>query len=111
LTLGRGCFQNCSSLEFVAFEWGSKLEAIGEAAFHGCRALVALYIPATVGIFHWDGGRHLRGLVKPGRMKSGSLGNDSRLFPTRNGVNEDDGEWLEGYRQLVSDLVAALAAI
>ena len=41
-------FADCTSLETVTFEEGSKLQSIGEETFKGCIALTSITIPASV---------------------------------------------------------------
>ena len=46
--IGKNAFYGCTKLETVTFAEGSKLEAIGESAFDGCKVLSSITIPASV---------------------------------------------------------------
>jgi hypothetical protein len=46
--IGEGCFNDCSSLSELGFEYSSRLARIGQRAFVGCSSLRSILIPAEI---------------------------------------------------------------
>jgi hypothetical protein len=94
--IGSDCFATCLELEYVSFEWGSKLELIDRGAFGGCPRLSAIFVPLTVRHFKWNLPAGLDGLVQ-------RTGPNPGVFATRLMPSGLDDEYLAGYLQAITE--------